>query len=81
MKLRVTHDVKGNISGLVTQPDDAPPGGVAAGPGQFVTQVDAPDRIGDLVDEKGLTRLVDLARSYRVETKFEGKLTKKSSAK
>ena len=81
MKLLVTHDSKGNISGLVTQPDGAPPGAVAAGPGQLVTQVDAPDRIGDLADEKGLARLVDLATGYRIEAKTEARLTKKSSSK
>lgn len=81
MKLLVTHDAKGNISGLVTQPDKAPPGGVAAGPGQFVTQVDAPERINDLADEKSVARLVDLVGTYRVEAKAEGKLTKKASSK
>ena len=81
MKLLVTHDAKGNIRGLVTQPDNAPPGGVAAKAGHLVTAVEVPGALGDLADPKSHAQLVDLIKSYRIETKMEGKLVKKSSAK
>lgn len=68
MKLLVIHDRQGNIESL------AVPGPELAGriqmvpqKGKFVTEVDAPEIAGDILDQKNHERFLNIIQSYRIE--------------
>lgn len=81
MRLLAIHDAQGNIARLVVRPPDSPPAAVKAGPGQFVTEIDAPEVTVDLADPDSHQRLVEVLEHFRVEVKVEGRLVRKTPSK
>jgi len=79
MKLLAVHDAKGNIARIMVCPPSAPPAATAAGPGYFVTEVEAPDPKIDAADPESYQRLTQVLKNFRVEVKTEGKLVRKDS--
>jgi hypothetical protein len=81
MKLIIIHDSKGNITGLVGCPADAPAVYPATEPGELVTQVEVPEITSELDAPKMFERLSELAENYRVDVKSKATLTRKVDSK
>jgi hypothetical protein len=81
MRLTVIHDSKGNITGLVGCPADAPAVYPATEPGELVTQVEVPEITSELDAPKMFERLSELAENHRVDVESKGRLTKKVESK
>jgi hypothetical protein len=77
MHLSIVHDSEGTIVGLVASPPDAPIAHPSPRPGEYVTEVDAPDIDAELEDKERFGRLEDIIESYRIEIS-SGTLTRKS---
>jgi len=80
MKILAIHDAHGNITASVVLPENAPPGAVAAEPGQMMTEVEAEVRI-DPLDGENYQRLIEVIQNFRVDVKTEAKLVRKRPPK
>jgi hypothetical protein len=80
MKYLAIHDRQGNITALATRPADAPPATVVADPGTFVTEVEVAADVIDLAGLENEQRVVEALQGFRIETKTEAKLVRKTSA-
>ena len=70
IRLHALHDDTGNISGLISGPDDAPHATISVQPGVTVTEVDASAVDIDIARAGGEVheRLLDLMNHYQLDT-------------
>jgi hypothetical protein len=81
MKIVAIHDTQGNfIASVVSPEEDSPPGALAAGPGEMMTEVEAREVRIDPLDEKEYQQLIEVMKNFRVDVKTEAKLVKKRGA-
>lgn len=80
MRLTVTYDVHGNITGLIASPPESEVGYLAAKPGERMTEIEVPpDLRHSLGSERIHERLADLRQNYRVDLEStKSRLTKKT---
>jgi hypothetical protein len=70
IRLYALHDDTGNISGLISAPDDAPRATISVQPGVTVTEVDASAVDIDIARDGGEVheRLLNLMNHYQLDT-------------
>jgi len=79
MKAYVTHERDGELVSLIVGPADGPPVAIASEPGQYVSEVDAPRRLVQLIqaDDADEEKILKELSAYRVEVKTDAKLVRK----
>jgi hypothetical protein len=77
MKLLVLHDAQGNILRMITRPPESPAAGITAGPGELMTEVDAPDLPVD-GESEDVQRFTNMLEHFRVEVTTQARLVRKT---
>lgn len=69
MRWHAIHDSAGDISALIAGPDEAPPVSVGLGPGQLITEIEAPKAGVALDTESDAAEqyLINLVKGSRIQ--------------